>query len=68
MGMDIFLCKSIHISWSYEDADALLQIADEGPQEWIVTVGGKGMPRHITKKLIAEGYKKGDRVSVVMWS
>lgn len=65
--MDIYACRSEHISSSYEDADALLKIADLGFQEYLVTVGQKGMPRHITATLIKLGYKKGDRVSVVMW-
>ena len=68
MGMDIFECKARHISYSFEDAEALLAIAVPGLQEFIVTVGDEGMPPHITKKLKKLGRKVGDRVSVIMWS
>lgn len=68
MGMDIFECKARHISSSYEDADALLAIGEIGPQEYVVTVGAKGMPLHITRKLKKLGRKDGDRVSVILWS
>ena len=67
MGMDIFECDARHISYSHEDADALLDIAAVGPQEWLVTVGAEGMPPHITKKLKKLGRKDGDVVSVIFW-
>jgi hypothetical protein len=67
MGMDIFVAKALPISSSFEDAEALLGIAEGVLQEHLVTVGTRGMPAHITNKLIKLGYKKGDKVSVVEW-